>query len=72
MHLSSQEFRNSSCYKTVKARCSFTSYMLDAATKVLMNQYDSVDLYTLQRLGIYYGDALISPFVFNEAFINTV
>ena len=70
MHLSSQEFRNSSCYKMVKARCSFTPYMLDAATKVLMNQDNSVDLNTLQKLGIYYEDALISPFVFNEAFVN--
>ena len=70
MHLSSQEFRNSSCYKMVKARCSFTPTMLDAAAKVLRNRYDSVNLRTLQRLGIYYAGALISPFVFNEVFAN--
>ncbi len=70
MHLISQEFRNSSCYKMVKARCSFTPFMLDAAAKVLRNRYDSVNLRTLQKLGIYYEGALISPFVLNEVFAN--
>ena len=70
LYLSSQEFRNSSCYKTIIGRCAFTPYMLDAATKILTNQGNTADFHTLEKLGIYYKGTLISPFVFNEAFLN--
>ncbi len=70
IYLSSQEFRNSSCYETVLGRCSFTPFMFDAAIRILMNQFDSAFFLTLERLGMYHEGVLISPFVLNEVFIR--
>lgn len=70
LYLSSQKFRSSIPYLSIKVRCAFFPYILDAATNVL-KKMDHVDnIKTLHKLGVLHEGVLISPFLLNEAFLN--
>ena len=69
-YLSSEEFRESGAYESIKSRCSFLSENLESATNILKNVGTEGDFANSEKLGIIHNGAFISPFVMNEVFLK--
>ena len=69
-YLSSEEFRKSGAYESIKSRCSFLSENLESATNILKNVGTEGDFANSEKLGIIHNGAFISPFVMNEVFLK--
>jgi len=69
-YLSSEEFRKSGAYESIKSRCSFLSENLESAMNILKNVGTEGDFANSEKLGIIHNGAFISPFVMNEVFLK--
>ena len=69
-YLSSQDFRNSESYESIKDRCLFVSDVLGSAVNIVANTGTEGDYANLERLGIVYNGYFISPLVTIEVFLK--